>query len=118
MENDQLLDHAPFLNSFKEEEFSLLFNYFKEGYNDSTIIRRLLKKGYEEGQASILILEARKHYASYLSKKKSQNDMLFGGIWFLGGVVATLANIGAIFYGAIAFGMIQFFKGLSNYKKN
>lgn len=118
MENHQLLDQAHLMNSFSDEELNLLFSYFKEGYNDQSITRRLLKKGYDEAKIRDLILEARKQYPIYVSKKKARNDMIFGGLWFVGGSVATLVNIGAIFYGAIAFGMIQFFKGLFNYKNS
>lgn len=116
MENNQLLDQESLMHSFSNEELNLLFSYFNEKYNDQTIIRRLQKKGYEPDHAQALLSEARKRYQSYIFKKKAQNDMIFGGLWFVGGSVATLANIGAIFYGAIAFGMIQFFKGLFNYK--
>lgn len=118
MENNQLLDQASLMNPFSEEELKLLFSYFKEGYNDQSIMRRLLKKGYEEVKAKELISNARKLYVGYASKKKAQNDMIYGGLWFVGGTVGTLANIGFIFYGAIVFGMIQFFKGVSNYKNS
>jgi hypothetical protein len=43
-----------------------------------------------------------------------RKDMIFGAMWFIGGVIATVADIGYIFYGAIIVGAIQFFRGLSN----
>ncbi len=49
-------------------------------------------------------------------KEKAQKDMLFGGLWCVGGIVATVADIGYIFWGAIVFGGIQFFRGLANLK--
>jgi hypothetical protein len=54
----------------------------------------------------------------YISAKKKQaeNDMLYGALWCIGGIIATAAHIGFIFWGAILFGGIQFFKGLSNAK--
>ncbi len=40
-----------------------------------------------------------------------QRDMIWGAIWCLGGLFATLADIGYIFYGAIIFGGFQFIRG-------
>jgi hypothetical protein len=40
-------------------------------------------------------------------------DMIFGALWCVGGIIATLADIGYNFWGAIVFGAIQFFRGLS-----
>lgn len=47
-------------------------------------------------------------------RKKANSDMLYGALWCVGGIVATAANIGFIFWGAILFGGIQFFRGLTN----
>lgn len=47
-------------------------------------------------------------------KKQANKDMLYGALWCVGGIIASSANIGAIFWGAIVFGAIQFFKGLIN----
>lgn len=52
--------------------------------------------------------------SSYAEPKTSNNDMLFGALWFIGGVIGTVADIGYIFWGAILFGAIQFFKGVMN----
>lgn len=40
--------------------------------------------------------------------------MLYGVLWCSGGLLLTLANVGFIFWGAILFGAIQFFRGVSN----
>ena len=62
---------------------------------------------------------------NYLSKRtKSQKreaanrDMTFGALWCAGGIVATVADIGYIFWGAIVFGAIQFFKGLIKFSQS
>lgn len=54
----------------------------------------------------------------YISAKKEQaeKDMLYGALWCVGGIIATAAHIGFVFWGAILFGGIQFFKGLLNSK--
>ena len=51
-------------------------------------------------------------------RKQANKDMLYGALWCVGGIVATMSDIGAIFWGAIVFGAIQFFKGLSNSSSN
>ena len=48
----------------------------------------------------------------------ANKDMIWGALWCVGGIVATVADIGYIFYGAIIFGAIQFFKGLANSSNN
>lgn len=40
--------------------------------------------------------------------------MLYGALWCVGGLALTLANVGFIFWGAIIFGGVQFFKGVAN----
>jgi len=47
-------------------------------------------------------------------KARAKNDMLFGAIFLVGGLVATFAGIGYIFYGAIIYGLIRFIKGAAN----
>jgi len=47
-------------------------------------------------------------------REKAKNDMIYGAIWCIGGTLLTLAHIGYIFWGAILFGGIQFFRGLVN----
>lgn len=48
------------------------------------------------------------------NKKSANNDMLYGALWCIGGVIGTMAEIGYIFWGAIVFGGYQFLKGLKN----
>lgn len=50
-------------------------------------------------------------------REKAGKDMLYGALWFVGGLVATMADIGAIFWGAMVFGGIQFIGGLIKYNK-
>jgi hypothetical protein len=44
--------------------------------------------------------------------------MIFGALWCIGGTVLTISNTGYIFWGAIVFGGIQFFKGLATTLSN
>lgn len=47
-------------------------------------------------------------------KERAQKDILYGALWCIGGTVATLADVGYIFWGAIVFGGIQCVKGIIN----
>ncbi len=49
-----------------------------------------------------------------LKKERAQKDTLYGALWLAGGLFATYADIGYIFWGAIVFGGIQMIRGLSN----
>ena len=40
------------------------------------------------------------------------SDMLWGAVWCVGGIVATAADFGYVFWGAILFGGIQFVQGV------
>jgi len=44
-----------------------------------------------------------------------KKDMLYGGLICLGGIIATLIDLGFIFYGAIIAGTLQFLKGAMLY---
>lgn len=68
--------------------------------------------------SSIISIQDEINEQEYISAKKKQaeNDMLYGALWCIGGIIATAAHVGFIFWGAILFGGIQFFRGLSNAK--
>lgn len=51
-------------------------------------------------------------------KEEANKDMLYGALWCVGGIAATVADFGYVFWGAIVFGGIQFFKGLMNSNNN
>lgn len=53
-----------------------------------------------------------------VNKDAANKDILVGSLWFFGGLIATVANFGYIFWGAILFGGIQMLKGISEYIKN
>lgn len=74
----------------------------------------LVGKGLSESAAFTIVhnLEVEIKNAK---KEAGRKDMLYGALWCIGGTVATIANIGFIFWGAILFGGIQFIKGAANY---
>jgi hypothetical protein len=84
-------------------------------YYDSRI--NVLEKSDEEK----LDAERRRRNAiamlEQIDKKQASKDVLYGGLWFAGGLIVTLVSVssgrgGFIAYGAVIFGGIQFFRGL------
>lgn len=86
---------------------------FTENKLDVEVIDDLVAKGLDRESASAIVTNLQTRMAE-AKKERAQKDMLYGALWCIGGTVATLANIGFIFWGAILFGGIQFIKGLVN----
>ncbi len=87
--------------------------YFVKNKNSYEVKTALMEQGLDENQADKMIDELESRVQD-VRLEKARKDMLYGGLWFAGGVILTAANIGFIFWGAILFGGIQFFRGLSN----
>lgn len=92
---------------------TLLIN---EGKTSSEVIDTLIQQGYDKDNAATIVSTLEQQIID-AKKERAKKDMLYGGLWCIGGTVATLANIGFIFWGAIVFGGVQFFRGLINYSK-
>ena len=75
--------------------------------------KTLIEKGINSETASVIVEDLEKQIQS-AKKERAQKDMLYGALWCVGGTIATLADIGFIFWGAILFGGIQFIKGVIN----
>jgi hypothetical protein len=79
-------------------------------------IDTMVANGIPEDQARAAVEDLRGQITN-VRKKQAQKDILWGAVWCVGGTIATAANIGFIFWGAIVFGGIQLIKGLINYSK-
>jgi hypothetical protein len=77
------------------------------------VIDNLVAQGHDRNQAEQIVFDVHDKIRS-AKKSKAQKDMLFGALWCVGGIIATAAHIGFIFWGAILFGGIQFFRGVAN----
>lgn len=73
----------------------------------------LVEQGLDEESAAVVVANVEDQIRA-AKKERANKDMLYGALWCAGGTIATLADIGFIFWGAIVFGGIQFFKGLAN----
>lgn len=77
-------------------------------------VQSLITTGVSEREATAAVEDIHEQIIS-AKRKHAEKDMLYGALWCIGGTVATLAEIGFIFWGAIVFGGIQFFRGVINY---
>lgn len=97
------------------EIYNYAANLIVNEKKDAVEVRNALaEKGLSEDAAYTIV----KNVEDEIKKAKREaanKDMLYGALWCVGGAIATVANIGFIFWGAIIFGGIQFIKGLVNY---
>jgi hypothetical protein len=82
---------------------------FEEKMDKHLVVSELINNGVEPEIAKTIV----KNLISF-QNERAKKDMLYGILWCIGGTVATIADIGYIFWGAILFGAIQFFKGLAS----
>jgi len=77
------------------------------------VISLLKEKGLSHDTSSSIVFDLQDQISA--AKKSAANkDMLYGALWCVGGLILTFTDTGFIFWGAIIFGAIQFFKGVAN----
>ena len=81
--------------------------------SNEDVVALLKGRGLDEDSANTVVNNLQMEITK-AKKGRAHKDMLYGGLWCVGGTIATMSHIGFIFWGAIVFGGIQFFKGLIN----
>jgi len=89
---------------------NLLVNEDKSSYEVKAL---LIEKGLSIENAAFIV-NTLEEQIDEAKREKAKKDMLYGALWCIGGTALTFANVGFIFWGAILFGGIQFFRGLIN----
>ena len=84
----------------------------KQNCSVSEVQNILIKNGYNSNDISWVV---NRLLFKQQEKKDAIDDMFYGTLWFAGGFLLTIADIGYIFYGAILVGGFQFLKGAFNY---
>lgn len=87
-------------------------------------IKILIKKGLDEETATQIVQNLLEHIGT-AKQEKAKKDMIYGALWCLGGICVTVFTLAAasgggtyvVAWGAVIFGAIQFFRGLSNNEK-
>jgi hypothetical protein len=91
-------------------------NLLADGTKSGADVERLLMlKGMAADEASAIVREL-ENPVEDAKKAQAKKDMLHGGLWCVGGLALTMADVGFVFWGAILFGGIQFIKGVTNLK--
>ena len=102
-------------NDEHQETVNQIYKYaanlmLKDKKSSTETMNILIGNGLDKESASTVVYNLEQQIDT--AKKESANkDMLFGALWCIGGTIATVANFGYIFWGAIVFGAIQFIKG-------
>jgi len=89
--------------------------------NAEEVKQYLVRQGLDEQSASQVVDNVEQQII-VAKKERAKKDMLFGALWCGGGIVVTAATYSAasgggsyvVAWGAILFGAIQFFRGVSN----
>jgi fructosamine-3-kinase len=108
MEENPTITQATF-----DEMYHYARNLFMIGQNAFEIKAALLARGLDAENAEYIVNMLEQQIIDE-KKEKAKKDMLYGALWCGGGLVLTMAHIGFIFWGAIIFGAVQFFKGVAN----
>lgn len=86
---------------------------FEQNKSSNETKQALIEMGLDEQSAATVVFNLTEEVYKQ-TKAKANKDMLYGALWCVGGIVATVADIGFIFWGAIVFGAIQFIQGAAN----
>ncbi|WP_439698324.1 hypothetical protein ACFGVS_08750 [Mucilaginibacter sp. AW1-7] len=99
-------------NTF-DQMYQYACNLFMAGQNVFEVKAALLERGLDTENAEYIVNTLQQQIVD-AKRDKAKKDMLYGALWCGGGLILTLAHIGFIFWGAIVFGAIQFFRGVAN----
>lgn len=78
----------------------------------------LVDKGLDHETAEVFVQNVKKSIAQNKIASRKQNQtsgyksIIFGLFWMILGISLTLSDLGAIFYGAIVVGLVQFIYGI------
>jgi hypothetical protein len=106
----------------QQQAVTQLYNYaadlmVNQSKSSDEVKNALIEKGLSDNAAYTIVTNLEDEIRK-AKKDRATKDMIYGALWCVGGTIATVANIGFIFWGAILFGGIQFIKGLVNYVSN
>ena len=93
----------------------------KNGVPPQQIKSLLVERGLDQDSAAVVVSNLSEMRAKAV-REAGNSDMLYGALWCIGGIVVTVATMSAasgggtyvVAWGAIVFGGIQFFRGLTS----
>jgi hypothetical protein len=110
MENNQR-DQEQIINEIYDFAAYLMID---QGYSSSATKQALIEEKGLDDESATLVVENLGNQIKNVKKEGANKDMLYGALWCVGGIIATIADFGYIFWGAIIFGAFQFIKGAAN----
>jgi hypothetical protein len=103
-------------NIFDQQHQELVFHLItQEKKTREETITELVNYGIDPEHA-VALYENVSNQIKEVQNKHARKEMLYGGLWFTGGTIFTIADTGFIFWGAIVFGGYQFLKGYAQLK--
>lgn len=110
------MQHAPTSEQQALQElYDLAANQLLNNKKNSDEVKNLLIERGLSADAAYTILRDVEGEIKRHKTDAARKDMLYGALWCVGGTIATVANVGFIFWGAIVFGGVQLIKGAVNY---
>jgi hypothetical protein len=98
-------------NKAQERAIDLLITY--QLPEEEVLDKLVQEEGLSRDQAELMILKINSS-KSTKNYKEANKDILWGSIWFIGGLTLTIAKTGYIFWGAIIIGGFQLARGVFN----
>lgn len=95
-----------------QEQVDIALSDMLEGRRTpSETVDILVEHGMDREAARAIVQEKTAPFIE-AQKKDGQRDILWGSVWCIGGLIATIADFGYVFWGAIVFGGIQLIRGI------
>jgi len=94
-----------------------------EGKNTKNIVKELVKGGWSKESATQFVISTEQQFKQspegrQVLASKHKRGMIYGLLWVAGGTIATVATEGQwLFWGAILFGMFDFFRSFFGWAK-
>lgn len=110
---------------YVEAVYQFAAEHMRNGLPPDQIEKKLIEQGLEAEAAATVVGNLVQAKAKAIKEAGSKN-MLYGALWCIGGIVVTAVTYSAaigggtyvVAWGAIAFGAIQFFRGLAQSSGN
>ncbi|RZL13956.1 MAG: hypothetical protein EOO62_06740 [Hymenobacter sp.] len=97
-----------------DQVYEYAANQLVHGNKSAAEVEQLLVGQGLAGESASLVVANLQEQIRVAKRARAKKDMLYGALWCVGGLALTFAHVGFVFWGAIIFGGIQFFKGVSN----
>lgn len=114
-------DQDPLMERLVQAMYSFAAEQMKNGISSQQIQSMLIDKGLDRESAATVVSNIVRRSEAF--RQVARKNMIHGGLWCIGGAVVTAASYSAasgggryiVAWGAIAFGALQFFRGLKQF---